>query len=322
MGMIVKRGRVIDDLGDAPRLAAIGAFDGVHVGHRRIIQELVARSRRARGLALAVTFEPHPMHVISPAAALPLLMTPAAKAAALAGLGVDVLVTLEFDRELAAMEAADFARDVLAGDLRSREVLVGWNFAFGRGGRGDPALLRRLGPGLGFSTTVFPPVTVDGTVASSTAIRGLVQRGEVAAAAALLGRPYALSGEVRRGAGRGRALGFPTANVRLPAGLVHPRAGVYAARACRDSAGHGPALPAVANIGMRPTFAGAAAPVLEVHVFDFDADLCGQELLIEFVARLRDERRFASPGELALQITRDVSAARAALRRPFGGAPD
>jgi len=312
--MIVKRGRVIDDLGDAPRLAAIGAFDGVHVGHRAIIQELVARSRQAQGLALVVTFEPHPMHVISPGAALPLLMTPAAKAAALAELGVDVLVILEFDRELAAMEAADFARDVLAGDLHSREVLVGWNFTFGRGGRGDAALLRRRGPGLGFSATVFPAVTVDGTVASSTAIRGLIQRGEVAAAAALLGRPYALSGEVRRGAGRGRALGFPTANVDLPPGLVHPRAGVYAVRVRWEGAGRGPARPGVANIGVRPTFSGGAAPVLEVHIIDLDADLCGQELGIEFAARLRDERRFASPGELALQISRDVSAARSALR--------
>ena len=277
-----------------PSAVALGVFDGIHLGHRAILGTAVAQARRHALAALACTFEPHPMEVLQPGRApLPLTTLPE-RLELIAGTGIDTAVIVAFTPAVAAVEPETFVRDVLVGALQARHVVVGFNHRFGRGARGDARLLQRLGRDLGFQAHVVEPTTVDGVPVSSSEIR----------AARLLGRPYSVHGEVVRGAGRGRTLGFPTANVKTDRSLSLP-AGVYACHAVVGASGYR----AVINIGVRPTF-DEAALVVEVHLLEFSGDLYGSRINLHFLRRLRDEQKFADVEALRTQIARDVAAAR------------
>jgi riboflavin kinase/FMN adenylyltransferase len=288
-----------------PSVVALGTFDGVHLGHRAILGTALARAREVGVEALACTFDPHPMEVLQPDRA-PRPITPLDERLALIGdSGIDTVIVLPFTRQLAAVEPETFVKDVLLERLHAREIIVGYNHRFGRGARGDARLLESLADRLGFRAHVVPPMTVDGVAVSSSEIRAALQRGDVAAAARTLGRPYAIAGPVTSGAGRGRTLGFPTANIDPDRQLLVPR-GVYRGRVIVEGRPHA----AVVNVGVRPTFDETVVAV-EAHLLDFTGDLYGHRVRLEFVDRVRDEMRFPSVEELKAQVMRDIAAARA-----------
>lgn len=291
-----------------PSVVALGVFDGVHVGHRAILGAAVAHARATGSPALACTFEPHPMEILQPGRAPQPITTLEERLDLIAGCGVDGAVVLDFTPALAAMEPETFVKDVLVDRLAARRVVVGFNHRFGRGARGDADLLRDLGGRLGFALDVIEPRVVDGVPVSSSAIRAALGRGDLEAAARMLGRPYTLPGRVVSGAGRGRTLGFPTANV-APDRPVLVAAGVYACRAEVD----GREQRAVVNVGVRPTF-GEDTLAVEAHLLDFSGDLYGQAFRLTFVARVREEKRFPSVEALRAQIAADVETARRSLR--------
>jgi riboflavin kinase/FMN adenylyltransferase len=293
---------------DAPPSAvALGVFDGVHRAHRTILDVAVSQARAGRQRALACTFDRHPMEVLHPDRA-PLPITTLEERLALLGeTGVDAVIVLTFTLELAAVEAEAFVKDVLLGRLRARDVVVGFNHTFGRGARGDARLLLALGERLGFRTHVVPPLVVDGVPVSSSEIRSALAEGDVERAARYLGRQYTVVGEVVQGAGRGRTLGFPTANLKTERPLLVPP-GVYACRARAGPAEHA----AVVNIGVRPTF-GEHRLVVEAYLLDFAGDLYGAAIRLAFVARLREERKFPGPEALRRQIEQDIVDARQRL---------
>jgi len=287
-----------------PSAVALGTFDGVHLGHRAILGTALTRAREVGVEAVACTFDPHPMEVLQPDRA-PRPITPLEERLALIGdTGVDAVVVLEFTRALAAIEPEAFVKDVLLGRLHAREIVVGYNHRFGRGARGDAQLLEDLAGRLGFRAHVVPPMTVDGVAVSSTEIRAALQRGDVRSAARGLGRPYAIAGRVTRGAGRGRTLGFPTANIAPDRPLLVAR-GVYRGGVTVDDRQHA----AVVNVGVRPTF-GEDTLAVEAHLLDFTGDLYGREVRLDFLDRLRDEMRFSSVEDLKAQVFRDIAAAR------------
>jgi riboflavin kinase / FMN adenylyltransferase len=290
-----------------PSAVALGVFDGVHLGHRAILGAAVAQARAVSATAVACTFDPHPFEVLQPDRAPLAITTLDERLALIAETGIDVAVVLPFDKELAAVEPEAFVKDVLVERLTARHVVVGFNHRFGRGARGDAALLRELGERLGFGVEVVEPFTVDGIEVSSTKIRAALRRGDLDAAARMLGRPYALPGKVVAGAGRGRTLGFPTANV-APDRPVLVAPGVYA---CTAEVGGG-SHRAVVNVGVRPTFNEHTLAV-EAYLLDFSGDLYGQSIRLVFVARVREERRFPSVDALRAQIEADVATARQRL---------
>ena len=290
-----------------PSAVALGVFDGVHLGHRAILGAAVAHARATGAPALACTFEPNPLEVLQPDRAPLPITTLDERLTLIAACGVDGTIVLTFTRELAAVEPEAFVKDVLVDRLAARQVVVGFNHRFGRAARGDAALLRELGARMGFNVDVVAPLTVDGVPVSSTAIRAALGRGDVDAAARMLGRPYTLPGTVVAGAGRGRTLGFPTANV-APGRPVLVAPGVYA---CTFEVG-GQARRAVVNVGVRPTF-GEATLAVEAYLLDFSGDLYGQTVRLTFVSRVREERRFPSVDALRAQIADDVETARRRL---------
>jgi riboflavin kinase / FMN adenylyltransferase len=305
----------LDDL--SPRgwpapAVTVGNFDGVHRGHQALVRVAVEDARSAGGTAAVLTFDPHPSRVLSPDRAPSALMTLEQKAETLAGLGVDRLAVLPFTRELAARSPEEFARSVLAEALGARLVVVGSNFKFGHGRSGDLETLAALGKDLGFRVHGVPPILHDGAPISSTRIREAVFRGAVEGVVPLLGRRFFVDGRVVSGAGRGRQLGIPTANLDVVNETL-PDRGVYA---CFCRVGGGPGIPraAVVNLGRRPTFGGGET-TLEAHVLDFQGDLYGQVLRVEFVLRLREERPFAGVAPLLEQIARDIEEARRVLAR-------
>ena len=288
-----------------PSAVALGTFDGVHLGHRAILGTALSRAREVGVDAVACTFDPHPIEVLQPDRA-PRPIAPLEERLALIGdTGVDAVVVLAFTRALAAIEPEAFVKDVLLHRLHAREIVVGYNHRFGRGARGDAALLEDMASRLGFRAHVVPAMTVDGVAVSSTEIRAALQRGDVRSAARGLGRPYAIAGSVTTGAGRGRTLGFPTANIAPDRPLLVPR-GVYRGGVTVDGRQH----PAVVNVGVRPTF-GEDTLAVEAHLLDFTGDLYGRAVRLEFLDRLRDEMRFPSVEELKAQVSRDIAAARA-----------
>jgi riboflavin kinase / FMN adenylyltransferase len=293
-----------------PSVVALGVFDGVHLAHRAILDRAVARARVARGTAVACTFDPHPAEILQPGRAPLPITTLDERLDLIAMSGLDVTVVVPFTPTLAAMEPETFVTDVLAGRLGAREVVVGFNHRFGRGARGDERLLREVGARVGLRAEVVPPLDVDGSPVSSSAIRMALQRGDVGGAARMLGRPYFAVGVIVEGAGRGRTLGFATANIATERPLLIPP-GVYACRLTLGDTIHG----AVVNAGVRPTF-GENVFTVEAHVLDFAGDLYGRRARLDFVAHLREERKFSGIDALKAQIAADVAAARDALDPP------
>jgi len=279
---------------DRPRHVAIGTFDGVHLGHRAVIGDADT----------VLTFEPHPLAVIKPEAMPKLLMPFDIKRDVIAGLGVEELVVIGFNREFQELSAERFVEEFLVGRLGASQVRVGENFRFGKGARGDAEFLRSRSE---FETEVVPMVDVEGETVSSTQIRALVAAGDVGRAARFLGAPFLLEGEVVVGDGRGRELGMPTANLVPGPRYVCPGHGVYAAWA------HG--QPAAVNVGVRPTFDSGRGLLVEAYLLDFSGDLYGQTLRVAFVERMRGERRFESVEALVDQMHRDVEEVRATVRR-------
>ena len=291
---------------------AIGNFDGVHRGHRAVIAEARRIAAREGAPFGVLTFEPHPRTVFVPDAR-PFRLTPfRAKTRLLEEAGTDVLFTLPFDRRFAAKSAEDFAADLLAARLGTRHVVVGQDFAFGRGRGGNAALLREMGAGLGFGVTVLEPVAdAGGKRASASRIRDHLASGRPRAAAALLGRNWEIEGRVRRGDRRGRELGFPTANLAI-ANYLHPAPGVYAVRAGVGEDGTLAWHDGVANFGNRPTFAGEDWR-LETHLFDFAGDLYGRHLSVAIVDFIRPDARFDGIDALVAAMREDAVKARAIL---------
>ena len=277
-----------------PRRVAVGTFDGVHLGHREVI----------RGADTVLTFDPHPSMVVAPSGAPKLLTTLERKAELIAAQGVEELVVIPFDREFAARQAQAFVDDVLVGALGATHVSVGENFRFGHKAQGDSELLAADGR---FETRVVPLLEIDGEVVSSSHIRGLVLGGALDYAGRLLGDPFSASGEVVHGDARGRTLGFPTANLLPREGFVVPGHGVYA---CRAHTADGTVHPAATNVGVRPMFVTGRGELIEAFLIDFDGDLYDQELRVDFLRRLRGERRFDSVEALIEQMARDVDEAR------------
>lgn len=289
-------------------VASIGNFDGVHLGHREIVRMLTDRGRDAGLPAVVVTFEPTPQEYFNAAAPPARLMTLREKYQALAACGVQRLLCLRFNRALAELPAETFIEHVLVRDLGIRQVVVGEDFRFGHGRAGDFSLLQAAGERYGFGVSAAPAVTQAGARISSTRIRASLAVGELDAAAQMLGRPFALSGRVIYGAGLGRRLGFPTANIALRR-KVAPVRGIFVARV---HGGEGKPHHGAAYVGSRPALGGTRT-VLEVFLFDFDSALYGRRLKVELLARLRDDAHFENLDALREQINRDVQAARAWL---------
>ncbi|MFN0150183.1 MAG: bifunctional riboflavin kinase/FAD synthetase [bacterium] len=291
----------------------IGSFDGVHLGHRAILDRLARAAREHDAERAVITFDPHPREFFKPESAPPLLTTLDERARLLSEAGIGALVRLRFDAETADTSAEDFVSRVLLSMGEIVAIVVGYDFRFGKGRSGDAALLARLGARHGFEFAEVEAAAVGETVVKSTAIREAVASGDLDRARALLGRPYFMSGEVVHGAGRGREIGFSTANVALSQSRkLLPPDGVYAVRVTRESSAAAPSSPGVANLGKRPTFGGGAR-LLEAHLLDGGRDLYGERIVVEFIARLREERAFESQSALAAQIGEDVVRARTIL---------
>jgi riboflavin kinase / FMN adenylyltransferase len=284
----------LPDVEPRPRRVAIGTFDGVHLGHREVIA----------GAETVVTFDPHPQSVVAPGSEPKLLTTLDRKAELIETLGVDELVVIPFDGDFAARSAEDFVEHVLVDRVQATHVSVGENFRFGHKAKGDARL---LGDDPRFETRVVPLLEVDGEVVSSSHIRGLVSGGAVQYADQLLGAPFAVDGEVQHGDKRGRTLGFPTANLVPRPGFVVPGHGVYA---CRVHLDDGSKVPAATNVGVRPQFVTGRGELIEAFLIDWSGDLYGRKIRIEFLRRLRGERRFESVDALVEQMGRDVDEAR------------
>lgn len=301
-------------LGDVrPRphpVVTIGNFDGHHRGHHSLLQTVVNRAREVGGTAMVLTFDPHPVRVLAPHVELRFLTSPEEKLERFKDAGIDEVVFLEFTPALAAMTPEEFAEAVLHRHLGVAEVFVGEHFAFGKGRAGRIADLQRFGAALGFTVHPVRPVTLNGGVVSSTRIRNLIQAGKMEEAAALLGRAYAIRGTVVTGVQQGQALGWPTANLRIPPERVTPPDGVYAGQASYD----GGTYDAVVYIGSRPTF-GAGERLIEVNLLDHSDNLYGKSMTVAFIEHLRGDRTFPSAQDLAAQIARDVDCAKASLRR-------
>jgi riboflavin kinase / FMN adenylyltransferase len=292
---------------------AVGNFDGVHRGHQALVALAVRDARLAGGTSVVLTFDPHPSRVLSPDRAPASLMTLDQKAEILSGLGVDRLAVLPFTVEVSRREPEDFARAVLQRALGARVVVVGSSFRFGRDRAGNLATLRRLGDELGFRVHGLRPVIARGGPISSTRIREALSRGAVDAARDFLGRRFFVDGVVVKGEGRGRLIGIPTANLQVLNEMV-PGGGVYACW-CRVLDADAQARPAAVNIGRRPTFGGGLTTV-EAHLLDFEGDLYGHALRLEFQERLREERAFPGAEALVAQIRGDLVEARRVLSAP------
>jgi riboflavin kinase/FMN adenylyltransferase len=287
----------------------IGVFDGVHCGHQQIIRDLVAGAHAAALPAVVLTFDPHPAAILRPQANLQSLTSPDERAALLGELGVDHVITHPFNRAVAALSAEDFLRQLKA-HLGFTHFRVGYDFKMGRDRAGDIPRLRELGEQMGYALSVADPLTRGDAPVSSSRIRAALADGRVEEAAAQLGRRYAVSGAVVPGAQRGRSIGIPTANVAVPAGRAVPAYGIYACLVQVDGQTYG----AATNIGVRPTFeTSPVPPTVEAHLLDFDQDIYGREVRLEFAARLRGEQKFDGVAALVAQIHADIARTREVL---------
>lgn len=310
--------KVIKGLGGLKRpirasVITVGVFDGVHIGHRKILEKIVERAKALGAGSVVVTFDPHPLKVLNPKANVPSLISLGHRIRLIESAGVDCLIILKFTPSLARLPADVFIKDILIGRLGLKEIYVGEDFVFGKGAASGIDALRRSGRRLGFRAAVVRPVKVNGAVISSSLIRHLITSGDIGMASRYLGRPVSILGTVTGGAGRGRIIGFPTANVN-PHHEAIPPSGVYAVKVRYSSS----VLKGVLNIGFRPTFHKKAElpkdPLVEVHIFGFNGNIYGKDLEIIFVKKLRPERRFKNQEHLAAQIKKDVGRAHAISR--------
>ncbi|HEY6147534.1 MAG TPA: bifunctional riboflavin kinase/FAD synthetase, partial [Thermoanaerobaculia bacterium] len=305
---------------DLPRggIVTIGNFDGVHLGHRRILEAAVARARESGRPSVAITFEPHPLAVLRPDHAPRRIQTLRQKEEAIEALGIDYLLVIPFTRDFSLTEPEEFVRGFLAERLGAAELVLGQHFAFGRKKRGDLALLKRLGPECGFIASGVEEVIEDGEPVSSTRIRNAISAGRVAEAATLLGRRYELRGIVSRGERVGRKIGYPTINL-SPENTLLPADGVYVT--VIEITSFGRRFQCVTNIGRRPTVYEDFRTTIETYVFDFTADVYGEDVKLFFEERLREERRFDSMMALTEQIGRDIEATREHFRKAGEAVP-
>lgn len=294
-----------------PTLLTIGSFDGVHLGHQALVTDMVMSARTLGMQAIVLTFFPHPSVVLRGRRPAFYIHRPEEKAIALEELGVDWVVTVPFDERQAQITAKDFISQ-LRRELNFCQLWCGDDFAFGHGREGDVEWLRKHSGDFGFKLRVSAPVRQQGGVVSSSRVRGYIRAGDVVAAARCLGRPLRIPGTVEPGAGRGRSIGIPTANLAVWEERARPASGVYAAFARLEEESHA----SVVNVGYRPTFEDGSGVTIEAHLLDFNGDLYGQRLVLDFVARLRDERKFEHAHDLGVQIKADVKTARALLVDP------
>jgi riboflavin kinase/FMN adenylyltransferase len=286
----------------------IGNFDGVHLGHREIFRRVCELARAQDGVSVVITFAPHPLQVISPGTGLKLITTPKEKRSLIEGSGIDYLLEIPFDFAFASIAASDFVEQILVGAIGMESLVIGYDYAFGRGREGNVQLLRQLGERFGYQVELLQPISGRGIVYSSTAVRTLVGEGDVKGVVSVLGRHYSMTGTVVHGHQRGRGLGFPTANLATEKELL-PAAGVYAVKARLG----GSLYDGACNIGTNPTF-GNGQLSLEVFLFDFDAELYGSELTLIFIERLRGERRFPTREALKEAIAADVARCKEILK--------
>ena len=288
-----------------PLVLAIGVFDGVHLGHRAVIQRALTDARAAGGTAVVVTFDPHPARVLRPEQSPLLLTCIQHKQQLISALGVENLLIVPFDKTVAAMEPSEFIREIATAAKPLRQICVGENWSFGKGRTGNIHLLKILGEKMGFAAIGIPDVQMNERPVSSTVIRNAVQAGDITTAAKLLGRSFSILGTVVAGRKMGRTIGFPTANLATNNEQLPPN-GVYAVTMQL----RGKHLPGVANVGVRPTLEDAGARVCEVHLFDYTWDFYGEEVEVSFLRFIREERKFQTLDALRDQIAQDVTAAK------------
>lgn len=293
---------------------SVGNFDGLHLGHQKILRQVIACAQQQKAIAGVITFDPHPLKVLRPGNAPPLVETIGQRIERFAAIGLDAALVLRFDRALAELTPEQFVRGVLVEELKTAEVLVGENFRFGHRQQGHVDTLRDLGLRFGFSVQIVEPVIIDDEFVSSTGVRSAIAEGRVSHAAHLLGRPFTLTGEIVRGAGRGSTVLFPTLNL-APAQELLPKVGVYATETWVEGRWHRSAT----NVGFRPTFDGTLLGI-ESHLFDFSREVTKGPMEVRFCERLRDEKKFSGPAELRTQIAADLRDVREYFRR-HGFAP-
>lgn len=299
--------RTIPERATGSTVLAIGNFDGLHLGHRALIDRLTAKARELGLPSAIMTFEPHPRELFSPEQAPARLTSLREKLALIDACDVDRVYVCHFNRKLAALDAGEFVQRLLVRGLAVRHLIIGDDFRFGRGRGGDFAMLRQAGVEHGFGVEAMDTIDLDGERVSSSLLREVLAAGELEHAARLLGRPYNISGRVVHGDKIGRGLGFPTANVQLKRKRV-PLSGVFAVTVSGVDKRH---LPGAASLGVRPTVGAGLRPTLEVHLLDFDRDIYGHHVTVHFLHKLRDEAKYDSLSALTAQIQQDVAATRA-----------
>jgi riboflavin kinase/FMN adenylyltransferase len=283
----------------------LGNFDGLHLGHKKLINSLLAKARENDGLAAAFIFDPHPDHVLSPGTAPKMLTTAEQKAKMLNDTGMGLLIYNTFNKEIARLSPEEFVNEFLVKCLKVKEVFIGFNYSFGYKGAGNSGIMKELGARCGFGVNVIPPVRTGEEIVSSTLIRQALDRGDIERAEQMLGYYPALSGVVSEGEGRGRAIGFPTANLLIDDRMNIPAVGVYAAQAVMETEKH----QAVVNIGQKPTFHEQYPVTVEAHIIDYNKDLYGTALEIILFKKIRDEKKFSGVDELVAQIKADRNSA-------------
>ena len=293
----------------------LGNFDGVHLGHQRIFEELKEEARKIDGEAIVFTFDPHPLQILNPQRCPPLITPFKKKLMLMERSGIDVLIVATFDLSLANIMPEAFVKQILVDEIGAKKILVGYNYYFGKDRKGNVGMLIRLGEKFGFEVKVIEAMKVNDIPVSSSKIRELIQDGKMADAAQLLGRNYLLIGKVIWGADRGKQLGFPTANLEILNGL-YPKTGVYAVEVIMGDKTY----PGVADVGYNPTF-GQNPLSVEVHILNFSRDIYGEEIQLIFLERIRDEKAFENPDSLARQIRKDIAVARKILLRPSPKSP-
>ncbi len=282
-------------------VVALGTFDGVHRGHQKVIKNAIGFAKKIGGASLAVTFDPHPQQLIVPGRGLKLLTTLQEREELFCKLGVDGVVVIKFNKRLRKLSYESFVKKYLVGKLGVRRVFVGFDYAFGKGRKGDAHELKHLGKKYGFDVNIIPPVSANHNAIKSRMIREFMSRGDFSKAQRLLGHPYQITGKVVKGSGRGKVLGFPTANLSVDEHKLIPAHGVYAGKFGKKRC--------VVNIGARPTF-GADGSTVEVHILNFNTDIRGKTLKVDLIKRLRDEKQFSDVQKLKGQIRRDIEKVR------------